>query len=181
MTCATLILLGNLTTRFGLPFDSAFYLGKPDSTECEGDTGLLSSNVEAFAMTIPYVYELEEVDGAEIDPESQKWIDEVTSWSRHHSENSYLDHFVADANAVNKVSYDVVEEDIRLLALGYLLIILYTNFVLFKNNCHACKTHLSMTSVIGIGMALMSAFGMAQTFGIKVLSIISFLLCSCVS
>eukprot|EP00210_Caulerpa_lentillifera_P000460 g443.t1 len=168
---------GNLTTRFGLPFDSEFYLGKPkaDATSCENDATLLSSGVEAFAMTIIYVYVLEEVDGEEIDPESRGWIERVTSWTRDYSENSHLDYFVADENAVNKASDDLVEEDIQLLTIGYVLIILYTNVVLFKNNCHACKTHLTLTSIIAIGMALMSAFGMAQTFQIKFNSVVQVL------
>eukprot|EP00210_Caulerpa_lentillifera_P002799 g2674.t1 len=167
----------NLTTRFGLPFDAQYYLGKPKPGEslCESNTESLSSNVEAFAMTINYIYETEEVDGEEIDPESRKWIETVTSWTRDHSENSNLDHFVADDIAVSKASDDLIEKEIGFLAIGYALIIIYTNVVLFKNNCHAFKSHLSLVSVIGIGMALLSAFGLAQTFKIKFNSVVQIL------
>lgn len=79
-----------------------------------------------------------------------------------------LDSFLADGNAVGEASDDQIQDDVALLTIGYVLIIAYTNVVLFKNSCLSCKMHLSLASVIAIGLAIMSAFGMAQTFNIKV-------------
>ena len=79
-----------------------------------------------------------------------------------------LDSYLADGLAVGKESDEQIQDDIALLTIGYALIIGYTNVVLFKNSCLSCKMHLSLMAVVGVGMALMSAFGMAQTFGIKV-------------
>ena len=47
---------GNLTNRFGLPMDVSFSLGKQKDLECEPETEV-SSNVEAFAMSLVYSYE----------------------------------------------------------------------------------------------------------------------------
>jgi len=66
-------------------------------------------------------------------------------------------------------SDELIQEDIALLTIGYVLIIVYTNVVLFKNNWLSCKAHLSIVSVVGIGLALMTAFGLAQIFQIKVM------------
>lgn len=79
-----------------------------------------------------------------------------------------LDNYLADGRAIDKESDEQIQEDITLLTIGYVLIIAYTNVVLYKNSCLSCKMHLSLAAVVGVGMALMAAFGMAQTFGIKV-------------
>ena len=108
------------------------------------------------------------MDGAEIDPESQKFAEELTDLLREVSKTMVLDSYLADTNAVGKASDELIQDDIALLTIGYVLIIMYTNIALFRNSCLACKTHLTIVSVAAIGLALMSAFGMAQTFGVKV-------------
>ena len=113
------------------------------------------------------------MDGAEIDPESQEFVEELTDHLREISKTMTLDTYLADSNAVGKASDELIQDDIALLTIGYILIILYTNVVLFKNSCLACKSHLSLASVVAIGLALMSAFGMAQTFGVKVCHVTS--------
>ena len=87
---------------------------------------------------------------------------------REISRGALLDTYLADEVAVEKESEEEIQGDISLLSIGYVLIIAYTCFVLFRNNLHACKTHLTIASVIGIGLALMSAFGLAQIFQVKV-------------
>ena len=87
---------------------------------------------------------------------------------REISRNALLDTYLADEVVVGQKADDEIEEDIQFLSIGYVLIIIYTNIVLFKNNLHACKAHLTFASVIGIALALMSAFGLAQIFQVKV-------------
>ena len=87
---------------------------------------------------------------------------------REISKDALLDSYIADDSVVGEESDEQIQSDISLLTIGYVLIILYTNVVLFKNNLHSMKAHLSIASVIGIGLALMSAFGLAQIFQVKV-------------
>ena len=108
------------------------------------------------------------MDGAEIDPESQKFMEELTDHLREVSKTMTLDTYLADIKALDKASDELIRDDLALLTIGYVLIIMYANVVLFRNSCLACKTHLSIVSVVAIGLALISAFGMAQTFGVKV-------------
>lgn len=167
--------LGNLTTQFGHPFNTEFFLGKSKEAECQKDSDLVSSNVEAFGMTFNYKYETEEVEGIEKDPESYAWLERVNEWTREYSKNSTLDVYLADEQALDQVSEDQIREDIQILTIGYFLIFFYTNIVLFKNNYIACKSHLSFVSVIGVAMAVLTAFGLAQVFQIKVSFIVEFL------
>jgi len=167
-----------LLDRFGRPLDVNYFLGKNENRDCEPEVAR-SSNVEAFGMNLIYIYEREEKNGAEIDPESQKWVEHLNDRLRELSKTMVLDNYLADGNAVGKESDELVQDDIALLTIGYVLIIAYTNVVLFKNSCLSCKMHLSIMAVIGVGLALMSAFGMAQTFGIKfnmVIQVLPFLI-----
>lgn len=84
------------------------------------------------------------------------------------SKDSVLDTYLADVTAIGKESDELIQKDVALLTIGYFLIIFYTNVVLYKNSCLACKMHLSLASVLGIGLALVSAFGLAQVFQLKV-------------
>ena len=108
------------------------------------------------------------MNGAEIDPESRKYVEELTDYLREVSKTMTLDAYLADVRAIGKASDELIQDDLALLTIGYILIILYTHVVLFRNSCLACKAHLSIVSVVAIGLALMTAFGMAQTFGVKV-------------
>lgn len=51
-----LFLEENLIDRFGRPLDMDSLLGKPDNPNCEDNVNR-SSNVEALAMTLIYIYE----------------------------------------------------------------------------------------------------------------------------
>lgn len=86
------------------------------------------------------------------------------------SKGTLLDSYSADEIAVYKRSNEMVQKDIRLLSIGYFLIVFYVHVILYKNNWGSCKIHLSFASIIGIALAIASAFGMAQVFGIKVRS-----------
>jgi len=155
-----------LVDQFGLELPVDYYLGKSKNLDCEPETSR-SSNAEAFAMSLNYIFEREEVDGAEIDPESQEFVDHAADLVRDVSKDSVLDSYLADEHAVGEASKETIQDDVRLLTGGYLLVIIYTNVVLYKNSCLACKMHLSIVSVVGIGLAILSAFGMMQTFGVK--------------
>ena len=108
------------------------------------------------------------MNGAEIDPESQKFVEELNDLLREVSKTMVLDTYLANAHAAGNASDELIQDDIALLTIGYVLIVIYIHIVLFRNSCLACKAHLCIVSVVAIGLALMSAFGMAQTFGVKV-------------
>ena len=110
-----------------------------------------------------------EVDGAEIDPESQEWIEGIVDRLREISKTMLLDSYVADWNAVQKATEEQAWKDLGLLVIGFLLVTCYTNVVLYKNSSLACKMHLSFASLTAIGFSLWSAYGIAQIFGVKVI------------
>ena len=59
-----------------------------------------------------------------------------------------LEGFVSDLNSIDNESQKAIERDIAKLVFGYMLVIMYSHTVLFKNSPVFNKTHLAGFSVI---------------------------------
>lgn len=110
----------------------------------------------------------EVIDGKTIDPESVEWVLELVNTVADKWENKHdLVGYVSSLDIFDKESNDAISRDVIKLALGYILTILFSHVVLFKNSPVFCKMHLASVSVISVIMSIVTAFGLGQLFGVK--------------
>ena len=90
----------------------------------------------------------EDINGEDVDPRTRKWLDELVRVVRDGWDSSTLEGFVSDLNAIDNESQKAIEKDIGKLVFGYMLVIMYSHVVLFRNSPVFNKTHLAGFSVI---------------------------------
>lgn len=108
------------------------------------------------------------IDGLTKDPESSAWNQELVKFvTQDWKPNRNLIGGVSNFNSVDVESQKAIGRDVRKLIVGYMLIFVFSHIVLFKNSPVFCKSHLASGSIISVVMAIVSAFGLAQLFGVK--------------
>lgn len=90
----------------------------------------------------------EDVNGEDIDPRTRKWQNALVDVVRNQWKTETLVGFVSDYNAIDSESDKSIERGILKLSFGYLVIVLYSHIVLFKNSPAYNKAHLAGFSVI---------------------------------
>lgn len=108
------------------------------------------------------------IDGKTTDPESTAWnhklIHFVTqTWKPSRDLVGYTSNF----NSIDVESQKSIDRDVKKPIIGYLLILVFSHIVLFKNSPVFCKAHLATGSIISVVMAIITSFGLAQVFGVK--------------
>lgn len=109
-----------------------------------------------------------DIDGKTIDPESTAWNEELirlvtTQWNPSRDLVGYTSNF----NSVDGESQKAIARDIKKLVAGYILIFIFSHIMLFKNSPVFSKAHLATGSIISVLMSIVTAFGLAQIFGVK--------------
>eukprot|EP00198_Chlamydomonas_reinhardtii_P012461 XP_001701798.1 sterol sensing 5-transmembrane protein [Chlamydomonas reinhardtii] len=75
--------------------------------------------------------------------------------------------YVSCDAAVGRESTDAINRDVNRLSVGYILLIIYTLFVLWRNSWAYQKVHVALGSFLAIGMGIAADFGMLSGFGLK--------------
>ncbi|GMH36708.1 hypothetical protein BSKO_04581 [Bryopsis sp. KO-2023] len=153
---------GDLRNSFGVPIDKGFVLGtNRDGGACDG-------NVEVFQLALELENDRVERNGQTIDPESSKWNKELvkTVTKVWESQNDLVG-FISSVESVDEESNKAINRDVAKLTIGYVLIIFYSHVVLFKNSPVFNKSHLAKAAFVSVGMAIISAFGLAQVVQVK--------------
>lgn len=153
---------GDLKNSFGVPISLDFVLG------VNRDGGSCNGSVEVFQMAIELENDRVEKDGLTTDPESAEWNRElVKTVTKTWESSSNLVGFISSIEAVDEESDKAVARDVQKLTIGYVLIVVYSHIVLFKNSPVFTKGHLAMAAFVSVGMAIISAFGVAQIVQVK--------------
>eukprot|EP00210_Caulerpa_lentillifera_P000050 g48.t1 len=146
---------------FGLRQNLTHLLGINEHSEhCPG-------NVEAFQSFILMKYEAQEINGASYDPKIRKWNEALVDLLTHAPANANLKYYTNNLDAINQQSEKTIEKDQKLLSIAYVLVLGYCLISLFKNSWSHLKSHLALISCLSVLMAIYTAYGMAQVFGIK--------------
>lgn len=90
----------------------------------------------------------EDVNGEDVDPRTRRWQNELVNVVRNQWKSQELVGFVSDYNAIDSESDKSIERGIFKLAFGYVVIIIYSHIILFKNSPVFNKAHLAGFSVI---------------------------------
>lgn len=70
-------------------------------------------------------------------------------------------------NAIAVEADKLISKDVKKPLIGYFLIFIFAHIVLFKNSPVFSKAHLATGSIISVVMSIVTAFGLAQLFGVK--------------
>lgn len=110
----------------------------------------------------------EDVKGESLDAESAAWSQKLVETVRKRWKNSEnLVGFVSSFNGVNVESQKAIARDLQKIPAGFVIMIAFSHWVLFKNNAAACKSHLATGSALSVVMSMIGAFGLAQALGVK--------------
>ncbi|KAG2425628.1 hypothetical protein HYH02_015000 [Chlamydomonas schloesseri] len=81
--------------------------------------------------------------------------------------SAILAQYVSCDAAVGRESTDAINRDVSRLTVGYVLLIIYTLVVLWRNSWAYQKVHVALGSFIAIGMGIAASFGMLSGFGLE--------------
>ncbi|KAG2500556.1 hypothetical protein HYH03_001327 [Edaphochlamys debaryana] len=109
---------------------------------------------EAFQTVLNLQYDL---------PEFQERVTQVGYYDYR---GPLLKQFVSSDDAIDRESTKAINSDVSRLSVGYILLIIYTIVVLYRNSWAYQKAHVALGSLIAIGMGVAADFGMLSGFGV---------------
>lgn len=158
-------LKGQFYDSFGMPLEPLYLIGVNNQpSSCYG-------NSEAFQSFIIMNYESEAINGGHYDPKVRKWNEAFVHLLTKDWKSENLTFYTNNNDAINQQSEKTLEKDQKLLWVAYFLVLGYCHIALFKNSYSHCKSHLAIVSCLSVIMAIYTAYGIAQIFGVKVLFI----------
>jgi len=133
-----------------------------------GDNGRITA-AEAFASNINLEYSLERAGDDRSDPLIDKWEEEVVDLTLEFEDKDaeFLQVYVSNSAAASSESTDAINRDVRLLIIGYILIIVWCAVSLNRNSWVYQKSHLAFWAVIAIVLGAGAAFGLVSACGVK--------------
>ncbi|KAJ9463258.1 Protein patched-like protein 1 [Diplonema papillatum] len=158
--------------------DTAWRLAEPTGPGVEHYIGgiVKTNHVITAAKATKLVYsfrnELQKISGlGNDDPLTSAFEHALTEYSRgtatREGEAHGIEvHLVADA-VMNKLSDDAMGSDISSLTTGYMLMLVYASFVLFRGRLKYSHAFLGLFSVICVGASTISAYGFMWLIGVK--------------
>ncbi|KAF5838332.1 patched family-domain-containing protein [Dunaliella salina] len=132
------------------------------------DNGRITA-AEAFASNINLQFSPKRAGDERSDPLIDKWEEEVVDLTLEFEEKdaTYLQVYVSNSAAASSESTDAINRDVRLLIVGYVLIIVWCAVSLNRNSWVYQKFHLAFWAVIAIILGAGAAFGLVSACGVK--------------
>ncbi|GMH38211.1 hypothetical protein BSKO_06095 [Bryopsis sp. KO-2023] len=141
--------------------------------EKQGET---ISGAEVFLLAIDLHHDLERIGGASQDPRVRAWDNELVDSIVNRWDHPHLRGYVSNFRAVDIESNIALNSDIKFLGLAFLLIVIYSHVVLFRNSPIYCKSQLALVSVISVLMSITTAFGLALFLRVAMNSVVKSLI-----
>lgn len=141
-------------------------IGHRDSVEAvrwgfPGPALALGLSLACFALK-------EDVNGENLDPESAAWSQLLVETVRNNwNSSNNLVGYVSSFNGVNVESQKAIARDLGKVPVGFVVMIAFSHWVLFKNSAVVCKAHLATGSALSVILSMIAAFGLAQALGVK--------------
>ncbi|GLC70304.1 hypothetical protein PLESTF_000957100 [Pleodorina starrii] len=149
-----------VTDALGQPLSLNWVLG---GVARDGATGAVTR-----AEVLQTVYHIRMI-GDEEDEEgvTVKWQERITEVAYDNWSSSILAQYVSCDGAVGRESTKAINRDVSRLTLGYVLLILYTIVVLWRNSWAYQKAHVALASFLAIGMGIAMDLGLLSGLGVK--------------
>ncbi|KXZ49350.1 hypothetical protein GPECTOR_22g944 [Gonium pectorale] len=96
-----------------------------------------------------------------------KWQERITEVAYDNWESAVLAQYVSCDGAVGRESSKAINRDVSRLTVGYILLIIYTIVVLYRNSWAYQKAHVALGSFLAIGMGIATDFGLLSGLGVK--------------
>ncbi|GMH38046.1 hypothetical protein BSKO_05930 [Bryopsis sp. KO-2023] len=146
----------DISTQYGIPVNKDFVMG---GTKKTADGKINAAQV--FLIAVDLKYELQEINGETVDPRARAWDFKLVSIVRQLWSSSTMQGFVSNYRAVDQESNKAIKSDIKILTIGYGLIVAYTHVVLFRNSPVHIKSQLAIFSVFSVLFSIVTSFGLA--------------------
>ncbi|PNH10676.1 Protein patched 2 [Tetrabaena socialis] len=96
-----------------------------------------------------------------------KWQERITEVAYDDWSSPLLAQYVSCDGAIGRESTKAINNDVKRLTVGYILLIAYTIIVLYRNSWAYQKAHVALGSFITIGMGIAADFGFLSGVGVE--------------